>query len=164
MKSIGDEYEEFVTRMMQKNGVPMPIEYIALGLSGEYGELEDAIEDNGNGDATNEDVLKEIGDVLWYLSAMFITIKNERRDYSSGKPASAAGSVSQICDHVKKYKWHGKDLDYGLVQSRLDILLLVLCTATRSFGWTIDEVMQSNMDKLKSRYPQGFIEGGGIRD
>lgn len=25
-----------------------------------------------------------------------------------------------------------------------------------SFGWSIDEIMQMNVDKLKARYPEGF--------
>ena len=25
-----------------------------------------------------------------------------------------------------------------------------------SFGWSLDEIMQMNIDKLKARYPEGF--------
>lgn len=30
---------------------------------------------------------------------------------------------------------------------------LMLC---ESFGWSLDEIMQMNVDKLKARYPEGF--------
>lgn len=31
--------------------------------------------------------------------------------------------------------------------------LAMLC---ESFGWSLDEIMQMNVDKLKARYPEGF--------
>jgi len=50
------------------------IDYLALGLAGETGEVSDmikkAIRDNGGliNDAIKENIKKEMGDILWYLA------------------------------------------------------------------------------------------------
>ena len=36
-----------------------------------------------------------------------------------------------------------------------DIMWYVACMA-KSFGWSLEEIMQLNIDKLKERYPDGF--------
>src|ERR1044071_4556388 len=52
-------------------GVPS-IAYVALGLTGEAGEVAEKIKkfyrDNGDYHTTRESLKKELGDVLWYLS------------------------------------------------------------------------------------------------
>lgn len=154
-----DKYEEFVGRMMFKDGVSMPIEYICLGLVGEYGELEEAL-----GGCDRDEVLKELGDVLWYATALFLAIRPLGRPYEITERQTAPTAIAGICDHVKKNCWHGKDLDYGLIQNRLNSVMAELLLAATALGWTIEDVAQANMDKLEKRYPQGFVEGGGIRD
>lgn len=53
-----------------------PIIYLALGLAGESGEVVEKLKKiirNDGGEISNEkreDLVKEIGDVLWYLSQM----------------------------------------------------------------------------------------------
>jgi NTP pyrophosphatase (non-canonical NTP hydrolase) len=54
--------------------------YPALGLSGEVGEISEKVKKicrDKNGHVSNEDkdlLIKEVGDVLWYLSALAIEL------------------------------------------------------------------------------------------
>jgi NTP pyrophosphatase (non-canonical NTP hydrolase) len=48
-----------------------PLQYLALGITGEAGEIADKIKKKKrDGELDKEDLSKEIGDVLWYLSQL----------------------------------------------------------------------------------------------
>ena len=48
-----------------------PMQYLALGITGEAGEIADKIKKKErDGELDEEDLSKEIGDVLWYLSQL----------------------------------------------------------------------------------------------
>ena len=67
-----------------------------------------------------------------------------------------SGESGEFIDIIKKWIFHEKDLDiYHLKRECGDILWYVtmLCY---SFGWDIEEIMKINIEKLKTRYPNGF--------
>lgn len=159
MSALYEEYRAFVSQMMLKDGVQMPIEFIALGLAGETSELMEAVSSG-----ERPDVVKEAGDVLWYIEAMFIALSLDvdRGYYTNGKPIFH--NVGAVCDIVKKACWHGKGLDYELVTVHLLSALEGLNRFMfESFDCDMEEIMGTNMAKLKARYPNGFTIGGGIR-
>lgn len=67
-----------------------------------------------------------------------------------------SGESGEFTDMIKKWIFHEKELDiYHLKRECGDVLwyIAMLC---ESFGWSIEEIMQMNIDKLKVRYPNGF--------
>lgn len=89
-------------------GAGNAIIYPTLGLAGEAGEVADKVkkvlrDKNGEfSDETKEELKKEIGDILWYISAL-----------------------------------------------------------SRDLGFTLEEVAQTNLDKLASRKQRNVISGSG---
>jgi NTP pyrophosphatase (non-canonical NTP hydrolase) len=67
-----DEYQEFVAtvkRYPQQYNVLYP----ALGLCGEAGEVAEKVKKrvrDGTKESFKQDITKELGDVLWYISAL----------------------------------------------------------------------------------------------
>lgn len=69
-----DEYQKFTKSTSRYPKITHPVVYPALGLAGEAGEVVDKIkkvfrDKDGNFDTeTVENIKKELGDVLWYVS------------------------------------------------------------------------------------------------
>lgn len=76
-----------------------------------------------------------------------------------------SGEVGELTDLIKKWLFHNSDMDISHAKKELgDIMWYVACMAD-SFGWTLDEIMQINIDKLWKRYPNGFdIERANRRE
>ena len=67
-----------------------------------------------------------------------------------------SGEVGELNDMIKKWIFHQTDMDITHAKKELgDIMWYIACMA-ESFGWSLDEIMQMNIDKLKARYPDGF--------
>lgn len=67
-----------------------------------------------------------------------------------------SGEVGELNDMIKKWIFHNSSIDITHAKKELgDIMWYVACMA-ESFGWSLDEIMEMNIDKLKKRYPDGF--------
>jgi NTP pyrophosphatase (non-canonical NTP hydrolase) len=67
-----------------------------------------------------------------------------------------SGEVGELNDMIKKWIFHKSDMDITHAKKELgDILWYIACMA-ESFGWSLDEIMEMNIEKLKKRYPNGF--------
>ena len=81
-------------------------------------------------------------------------------DYDMGGVIMASlglsGEVGELNDMIEKWIFHKSDMDITHAKKELgDIMWYVACMA-KSFGWSLEEIMQLNIDKLKERYPDGF--------
>lgn len=65
---------------------------------------------------------------------------------------SEAGEVSGILQ--KTYQGHEIDLEH--VKKELGDCLWMIAEACDAFGFSLDEVMELNIEKLRKRYPNGF--------
>jgi NTP pyrophosphatase (non-canonical NTP hydrolase) len=73
-----------------------------------------------------------------------------------------AGETGETVDFIKKWMFHGHYLDHAKLESELgDVLWYVSALAT-SFGYSLEEIAEMNIEKLKARYPQGFSESDSI--
>ena len=76
-----------------------------------------------------------------------------------------AGEAGEYCELIKKHTFHGKKpLDLDAARKELGDVLYYVAMAAKNLHLSLDEVARANVDKLKARYPDGFVEGGGIRD
>jgi NTP pyrophosphatase (non-canonical NTP hydrolase) len=74
-----------------------------------------------------------------------------------------AGETGEFVDLIKKYLYHGKELDSAKCKDELGDICFYVAWMANVFGFTFEDVLTRNVEKLKARYPLGFIPGGGIR-
>ena len=73
-----------------------------------------------------------------------------------------AGEVGELNDMVKKWVFHGHELDEREVRKELGDVCWYIALMCESFGYDLGEIMQGNVNKLMKRYPQGFSESDSI--
>ncbi len=71
---------------------------------------------------------------------------------------SEAGEVSGILQ--KAYQGH--DVDPMHLKKELGDCLWMIAEACNALGFDMEDVMQTNIDKLKARYPEGFSANRSI--
>lgn len=138
-----------------------------LGVAGELVELirraeqSAAIPDTLAADA----LIGECGDVLWYLACLE-TLPNgiQPREYEhldAWDYEQVTGGHFNACEEIKRYAFHGRGKE----------TVLALCGTARQYVGevlrhlkvSLDECRARNIAKLRERYPQGFVSGGGVR-
>lgn len=67
-----------------------------------------------------------------------------------------SGEVGEFNDLIKKWIFHEKPIDTTHLKKELGDVLWYIALICESFGWSMDDIMKMNIDKLKSRYPEGF--------
>lgn len=66
------------------------------------------------------------------------------------------GEAGEVSDLIKKGIFHEKGIDLEHLKKELGDCAWYLAMICDACGFTLDDVMQTNIDKLKARYPQGF--------
>lgn len=66
------------------------------------------------------------------------------------------GEAGECIDLVKKWKYQGHDLDRTALADELGDVLWYLAETACGIGWTLEDIAQRNIEKLKRRYPEGF--------
>jgi NTP pyrophosphatase (non-canonical NTP hydrolase) len=76
-----------------------------------------------------------------------------------------SGETGELSEMIKKGIFHGipELLDPQKVKKELGDILYYATMMADLFGLTIEEVAEANQAKLRARYPDGFVKGGGIR-
>ena len=64
----------------------------------------------------------------------------------------------EIADASKKHVAYGSGLDVTNIKEEIGDLLFYVARYMELYGWTFEEVMQLNTDKLKARYPEKFTQ------
>ena len=67
-----------------------------------------------------------------------------------------SGEVGEFNDMIKKWIFHEKPFDEDHAKKEIGDIVWSIALMCYSFGWDLDEILQMNIDKLKSRYPEGF--------
>lgn len=67
-----------------------------------------------------------------------------------------SGEVGEFNDMIKKWIFHQKDIDEEHLKKECGDIMWYIAMICHSFKWNLDKIMQMNIDKLKSRYPEGF--------
>lgn len=67
-----------------------------------------------------------------------------------------SGEVGEFNDMIKKWVFHEKELDLEHAKKEAGDICWYLAMLCESFGWGLDDIMQTNIDKLIRRYPDGF--------
>ena len=67
-----------------------------------------------------------------------------------------AGESGEVVDDIKRHLFQGHWLDKGHLQRELGDICWYLAIAASALDTDLDTIFQINIDKLKSRYPDGF--------
>ena len=67
-----------------------------------------------------------------------------------------AGEVGKLCDHYKKFKHQGHDLDYNHMAEEAGDVMWYLAEIADALGLTLEDIARRNIAKLRKRYPDGF--------
>lgn len=148
------------------------IYYTAMGLAGESGELLEKYFSQTRFET--EDIVKEIGDVLWYLSQCAMELGstfNYIYDSINRKACCLSGvflisiSAAKYCETVKKCLRdnHGhisKDIRKKLLEFLSNSLIGVL-EVSNAVNKDISEIMDTNIEKLSCRQKNGTLGGSG---
>lgn len=67
-----------------------------------------------------------------------------------------AGESGEVCDQIKKWAGHGHTLDREKLKEELGDLLWYIARIAEWHTFSLDDIMEENIAKLKRRYPEGF--------
>jgi NTP pyrophosphatase (non-canonical NTP hydrolase) len=71
------------------------------------------------------------------------------------------GEAGEVADLIKKISRHGKAFDATAIADELGDVLWYIAILSSRIGLTLDEVASRNVEKLRRRYPDGFLPRGG---
>jgi NTP pyrophosphatase (non-canonical NTP hydrolase) len=169
------KYQEITRETSGCDDLPV----LALGLMGETIEFWSALNHvYGFGisvsmTAAIENVTREAGDVLWYSSRIMDVLDqpfhqwqergtvdnfNEPCMKTFQRKFRIIESSGSVAEHVKKVFGHGHEIDSDLICSAIgdvvrDVAYVLKCLHGKD---GIKIAMQTNIEKLKKRYPDGF--------
>jgi NTP pyrophosphatase (non-canonical NTP hydrolase) len=149
------------------------LEYLTLGLVGELGEVSEKEDEIYCKKEEKESILLEVGDVMWYLANISTELKIELdhvwdinfKDNIKFNSLPAFIFASKICEKVKKIKRDKKGVadkkDTIAILKNLTKIIRYLDYETNYFGFSLEDAMIKNIEKLESRKKRGVLKGNG---
>lgn len=77
-------------------------------------------------------------------------------DQLSNMALGLAGEAGETADMLKKHLFHGKPLDADEVVKELGDVMWYVAGMATAIGVSLGDIAQRNVDKLRTRYPDGF--------
>jgi len=103
--------------------------------------------------------LKEYQEFCKLTAKKFPTEREEILTWGLG----ITGEAGDVASCIKKTYQHDNDQTNGIKENLGDMLWYasMICNF---FGWSLQEIMDNNAEKLKKRYPNGFTINDAKRD
>lgn len=73
-----------------------------------------------------------------------------------------ATESGELLDALKKNLFYGKPLDTVNIKEELGDVMWYVAILCRELDLSMEEILQTNIDKLKARYPEKFTEHNAI--
>ena len=92
--------------------------------------------------------------------------RSDNEDTELGTLVLALGlmtEAAEAAEMVKKCIEQGRPLLRTALAKELGDTFWYLARLADRYGLSLDDIAQGNLDKLKARYPDGFVKGGGVR-
>ena len=67
-----------------------------------------------------------------------------------------SGETGEVCDIIKKYMFQGHEFEREKILDECSDVLWYLTLTVKSIGYSLNDAMEYNINKLKKRYPNGF--------
>ncbi|MEL6853643.1 MAG: MazG nucleotide pyrophosphohydrolase domain-containing protein [Cyanobacteria bacterium J06607_13] len=161
-----DDYQKEAFSMSARDlGEPLTLAVWGLGLAGEASEVVDS-----SHVTSFDEMKKELGDVLWYVSAIctqrgiLLSRVIELSSHCDGRFPSRIDfcvAVGKVVEMIKKHVGHGHALDDVVLTDRLaKIVAFIIAIAADSF--TLADIADANIAKLRERYGDRFSSEASI--
>lgn len=72
------------------------------------------------------------------------------------------GEAGEVADMIKKYVYHGHKLTTNELVKELGDVMWYIALMCDTLGISMDTVANTNIEKLKKRYPNGFSKEDSI--
>lgn len=79
-----------------------------------------------------------------------------KRDVLINSVMGLCGESGEAIDIVKKWMAQGHELDKERLAKELGDIAWYLAEAATALDMDLEDILRTNIEKLKSRYPQGF--------
>ena len=89
---------------------------------------------------------------------MALPEKDQLNNYVFG----LVGEVGEVVDLLKKFFFHGHEVDSERLKSELGDILWYVSAVASLFNLDLQEIAQGNIEKLEKRYPEGFSSEASI--
>lgn len=111
-----------------------------------------------DGKATNRVIQSILTCDIEYLHGQNVVRKEDMIDVGGilNGCLGLAGESGETLDMIKKWIFHEKDLDKEHLKKEIGDVMWYVAMICESVGFDLDDVLQTNVDKLKSRYPEVF--------
>lgn len=131
------------------------VAYTVMGMFDEMGELQEV--------TNKEEAISETGDVMWYIAAICKETGISFEDViTNHKPfAEDVRNPFKIFGLVKKYYRDGKALDLEAISDILKGYANMLILDNEDQEITLEDILQTNYNKLIERRATGTIQGDG---
>lgn len=87
-----------------------------------------------------------------------LPVKDQLNNYVFG----LVGEVGETVDLLKKYFYHGHEIDRPELKNELGDILWYVSAIASLFLFDLQEIAQGNIEKLEKRYPEGFSTEASI--
>lgn len=103
--------------------------------------------------------VREAGDVMWYIAEIAEGLGVTIADIAAVEEYSGIeiyNEAAQIADAVKKYAYQGHAIEKYDIMVGLNAIMSTITRRMIDFGYSIDDILRGNVEKLLKRYPDGF--------
>lgn len=99
-----------------------------------------------------------------YQNLALTTMNKEldKKDILTNSVMGLCGEAGEVIDLVKKHLHHGHQLNKEKLILELGDVAWYLAEACYALDISLEEVLNKNIEKLKSRYPNGFTSNDSI--
>lgn len=80
----------------------------------------------------------------------------DRTDDLACHALGVAGEAGEVADLFKKHLFHGHPLDRAKAAKELGDVLWYVAVLANRIGYSLSNVAELNVEKLRKRYPDGF--------
>ena len=85
-----------------------------------------------------------------------------RKDVLINSVMGLCGESGEAIDIVKKWLAQGHELDKAHLAKELGDIAWYLAEAAAALDMDLEDIFQANIEKLKKRYPDGFVAGRSV--
>lgn len=145
------DYQILASRTEKPLDINWRLAHGALGLASELAELRES----------DCDYREECGDLLWY-SALLANSRGlvlgcgEIPHIGFEALDIIEATISCIADLIKGKVIYGKSLDEDRLSSYLNVIVASVADIGYVSGFTLEECMEANIQKLRVRYPDAY--------